>query len=118
MHTRIGLHSSETYITIVTAKLPALITTFLILPHSILTAIACHLHIIMNGCPCAPVMPCTHASACHCLTLVSLEHSDDGEKESRALNGSHYTHEEMIDAFPFYGLDDDVSIVPNTKEFF
>jgi 2-oxoglutarate dehydrogenase complex dehydrogenase (E1) component-like enzyme len=24
----------------------------------------------------------------------------------------------MIDAFPFYGLDDDVSIVPNTKEFF
>jgi hypothetical protein len=23
----------------------------------------------------------------------------------------------MIDAFPFYGLDDDVSIVPNTKEF-
>jgi hypothetical protein len=37
--------------TIATAKLPGLITTSLILPLPILTAIACHLHIIMNGCP-------------------------------------------------------------------
>jgi hypothetical protein len=37
--------------TIATAKLPGLITTSLILPHPILTAIACHIHIIMDGCP-------------------------------------------------------------------
>jgi hypothetical protein len=51
MHTRIRLCSSETCMHIATAKLPGLITTFLILPHPILTAIACPLHIIMNGHP-------------------------------------------------------------------
>jgi hypothetical protein len=38
MHTRLGLHSCETYMTVATAKLPGLITTSLILPHPILTA--------------------------------------------------------------------------------
>jgi hypothetical protein len=51
MHTRIRLHSYKTYMTVATAKPPGLITIFLILPHPILTAIACHLHIIMNGHP-------------------------------------------------------------------
>ena len=51
MHTRIGLLISKTCMTIATAKLPGLITTSLILPHPILTAIACRLHIIMNGHP-------------------------------------------------------------------
>jgi hypothetical protein len=46
-----GLLSSKTCMTIATAKLPGLITTSLILPHPFLTAIACHLHIFMNGCP-------------------------------------------------------------------
>ena len=65
MHTRIGLHSSETCMTIATAKLPGLITTFLILPHPILTAIACHLHIIMNGHPRAPITP---PYSCSCMS--------------------------------------------------
>jgi hypothetical protein len=51
MHTRIGLCSSMICMTIATAKLPGLITTSLILPHPILKAIACHLHIMMDGCP-------------------------------------------------------------------
>jgi hypothetical protein len=49
---------------------------------------------------------CTHAPACHHLPLVSPEHSDDGEKESRAINSTeyfsqephYYIHDEMIDA--------------------
>jgi hypothetical protein len=49
MHTRIGLLISKTCMPVATAKLPGLIITSLILPHPILTAIACHLHIIMNG---------------------------------------------------------------------
>jgi hypothetical protein len=48
-HTRIGLLISKTCMPVATAKLPGLIITSLILPHPILTAIACHLHIIMNG---------------------------------------------------------------------
>jgi hypothetical protein len=40
MHTRIGLHSSKTCMTIATAKLPGLIITSLISPHPTLTAIA------------------------------------------------------------------------------
>ncbi len=51
MHTRIGLHSSKTCMTVATAKPPGLITASLILPHPILAAIACRLHIIMDGRP-------------------------------------------------------------------
>jgi hypothetical protein len=51
MYTRIGLHSSKTCMTIATAKLSGLITTSLNLPHPILMAIACPLHIIMDGHP-------------------------------------------------------------------
>jgi hypothetical protein len=43
--------------TVATANLPGLITTLLfdLIPHPILTAITCHLHIIMDGCPwCSP----------------------------------------------------------------
>jgi hypothetical protein len=55
MHTRVGLPNSGTCMPFARANLPGLITTSLILPHPILMAIACHIHIIMNGCPCAPV---------------------------------------------------------------
>jgi hypothetical protein len=53
-----------------------------------------------------------------------------GSKESAALNSpehlsqeQHYIHDETIDAFPGTGLnnillEDNVSIVPNTKELF
>jgi hypothetical protein len=51
MHTRTALLSSKTCMTIAAAKLPHLIITSLILPHPILTVIACWLHIIMIGCP-------------------------------------------------------------------
>jgi hypothetical protein len=52
MHTWIRLLISKTCMTIAAAKLPGLIITSLILPHPILTAIACHLHIVtMNCCP-------------------------------------------------------------------
>jgi hypothetical protein len=74
----------------------------------------------------------THAPACHCLPLVSPKHSKDSEEESGALNGpehfsqeSHYIHDEMMDASPgpphpndIHDLEDDVSIIPNTKELF
>jgi hypothetical protein len=56
--------------------------------------------------------------------------SNDGEKESRALNGSkhfspepHYIHDEMIDASPglhpnnIHDSEDDVSIKPTLKNF-
>jgi hypothetical protein len=81
-----------------------------------------------------PVLPLchhTHAPACHHLPLISPEHSDDGEKESGAHNGPeyfsqepHYIHDEMIDAPPGHHLnnmhysEDDVSIIPKTKEIF
>jgi hypothetical protein len=52
----------------------------------------------------------THAPACHCLPLVSPEHSDDGKEESGALNGSEHISQE-----PHY-IHDDVSIMPNTEE--
>jgi hypothetical protein len=74
-----------------------------------------------------PVLPSCHfklAPACHHLPLVSPEHSDNGEEKPRALNGSehfpqepHYIHDETIDASPFHCSEDDVSIIPNTKEF-
>jgi hypothetical protein len=75
MHTRIGLLSSETCMTITTAKLPGLITTSLILPHPSLTAVACCLQIIMNGHPqCslyATVLILLHVTiTLHSLTLL------------------------------------------------
>jgi hypothetical protein len=45
IHTRIGLLSSETCMTIATAKPPGLITTCLVSCHPILTTTACCLHI-------------------------------------------------------------------------
>jgi hypothetical protein len=73
----------------------------------------------------------THALACHHLPLVSPEHSNDGEEESRALDGSehfsqapHYTHDDKIDASPCLHLndvhdsEDVVSAISNTKEFY
>jgi hypothetical protein len=95
--------------TIATAKLPGLITTSLILPHPILTAIGCCLHTIMNSCPLwlLPLCHHTHVPACHCLPLVSPECSNDGEEESGALNvpahfsqEPYYIHDEMIEASP------------------
>jgi hypothetical protein len=35
-----------------------------------------------------------------------------------ALQEPHYIHDETIDASPFHDSDDDVSIIPDTKEFF
>jgi hypothetical protein len=82
----------------------------------------------------SPVLPlhhCTHAPACHCLSLGSPEHSDNGEKESGALNAPeffsqepHYIHDKTIDAphnhchhlNDIHDSEGDVSIVPNTKE--
>jgi hypothetical protein len=115
-----------------TANLPGLITTSCILPHSIWMAIACCLHIIMNGCPLVlPFHHCTHAPVCHHLSLVSPEYSDDGEEESRGLDRSehffqepHYIHNEMPDVSPgfclndIHYLEDDVSTISDTKEFF
>jgi hypothetical protein len=51
LHTRIRLLIFKTCMTIAAAKPPGLIITSSILPHPILTAIACQLHIIMNGYP-------------------------------------------------------------------
>jgi hypothetical protein len=68
------------------------------------------LHIIMLGHPLAVLPLCNHphAPACHHLPLVSPEHSNDGEEEPRALDGSehfsqkpHYIHDDMIDAPPW-----------------
>jgi hypothetical protein len=100
--------------TIATAKLSGLITTSLILPHPILTAIACHIHIIMDGCPLCSlydtVLMLLHA--CHHLPLVSPEHSNYGEDESGAINGTDYfsqephnIHDEMIDTTPGHHPD-------------
>jgi hypothetical protein len=73
--------------TVATAKLPGLITTSLILPHPILTAIACGLNINMNGHP---------LCSCHYTTILMLLHviialwfSNDGERESVALKQWH-----------------------------
>jgi hypothetical protein len=100
--------------TIAAAKPPGLITTFLILPQTILTAIACHLYIYIYHHEWSPPLLTfchhTHAPACHCLPLVSPEHSDDGKEESGALNGSEHISQE-----PHY-IHDDVSIMPNTEE--
>ena len=76
---------------------------------------------------------CTHAPACHHLSLVSPEHSNDGEEESGALHSPehfsqepHYIHHKTIDAslgthpndihdsIP----EDNVSVITNTKELF
>jgi hypothetical protein len=74
-----------------TANLPGLITTYLILPHPILMAIACCLHIIMNGHRlCFHSITHPHAPACHCLPLISPEHSNDGEEELRAIDNSEH----------------------------
>jgi hypothetical protein len=72
-----------------------------------------------------------HAPACHCLPLVSPEHSNDGEEETRALDGSehfsqkpHYIHDDTIDASlglhlnVAQDIDDDVSTISKTKEFY
>jgi hypothetical protein len=75
---------------------------------------------------------CTHAPACHHLSLVSPKHSNDGEEESGALNISepfsqepHNIHDEMIDGSPGTGPNnihdfilDDVSVIMNTEELF
>jgi hypothetical protein len=67
MLTQTRLHSSKTCMTIARAKLPVLITISLILPPPILTAIACHLHIIMDGHPCAH--PFNTLYPCSCMPL-------------------------------------------------
>jgi hypothetical protein len=64
MHRRTGLQSSETCMPFATAKLPGRITTSLILPHPTLMAIACCLHIIMNG----------HPLCFHYATVLMLMH--------------------------------------------
>jgi hypothetical protein len=64
-------------------------------------------------------------------SVVSPKHSDDGDKESGAINGTeyfsqepHYIHDNMIDAPPGHHPDDihdsvgDVSITPNTEDLF
>jgi hypothetical protein len=71
-----------------------------------------------------------HAPACHCLPLISSEHSNDGEEKSGSLNGPehfsqepHYIHDKMIDVSPVTGPnnihdfvpEDDVSIVMKSK---
>ncbi len=70
---------------------------------------------------------------CSHYTTVPPKHSDDGEEKSGTLHGPehlaqewHYIHDNTIDAPPGTGpndihdsiLEDDVSIVPNTKELF
>jgi hypothetical protein len=98
MHTRIGIHSSETCMTIATTKLPGLTITSLISPHLTLTAIAFIYLIIMIGHP-----QCSHYDTALMLLHV-IECSNDGE-ESGVLNSPehlslepHYIHDEMSDA--------------------
>jgi hypothetical protein len=105
------------------AKAPGLIKTSLILTHPILMTIAFTYIIIMNGCPLCShyttILMLLHVIAS--LPLVSPKHSNDGEEESGALNGSeyfsyepHYIHDEMIDASPglhpndIHDLEDDL----------
>jgi hypothetical protein len=121
MHTRIvGLLNSETCMTITTAKLPGLITT----PHPILTAIACCLHIIMNGHPqCslyATILMLLHVivSLWSHLSIMMIER----RSQPGALNGPEHFSQEPHHTGPNSihdsVLEDNVSIVTNTKELF